>query len=244
IVGRALAAAKKAGATYADCRLVRRRNENLQTREDHITGVGFRESYGVGVRVIADGAWGFAASARVDAKEAERIARLAVDMAKANARSVREPVVLAPTKSHVDVWQTPLTKDPFKIPLEEKAELLLAINRAALGVKGVKFVNSSYVGLGEWKLLATSEGAYIEQDITRLSPMYAVTVVDTETGKFQTRIHDFSPVQGGWELVEGSTLLADAPRIADEAVQKMRAKSVEPGKRDIILDPTNLWLTI
>src|SRR5262245_22055993 len=244
LVGRALGTAKKAGATYADCRLVRRRNESLQTREDHITAVGFRESYGVGVRVIADGAWGFAASARVDGREAERIARQAVEMASATARSVKEPVVLAPTKIYVDVWQTPLTKDPFKIPLEDKADLLLAINRAALGVKGVKFVNSSYVGQGEWKLLATSEGACIEQDITRLWPTYTVTVVDTGTGKFQTRNHGFPPVQGGWELVESSTLLADAPRIADEAVQKMGAKSVEPGKRDVILDPTHLWLTI
>jgi len=244
IVTRALAGAKKAGATYADCRLVRRRNENLQTREDHITGVGFRESYGVGVRVIADGAWGFAASARVDGKEAERIAAQAVDMAKANARSVKQPVVLAPTKIYVDVWQTPLTKDPFKIPLEDKAELLLAINKAAMGVRGVKFVNSSYTGFGEWKLLATSEGAYIEQDITRIGPTYTVTVVDTQTGRFQTRNHDFAPVQGGWELVESSTLLADAPRIADEAVQKMQAKSVEPGKKDVILDPSHLWLTI
>lgn len=244
LVGRALATAKKAGATYADCRLVRRRSENLQTREDHITGVGFRESYGVGVRVIVEGAWGFAASARVDGKEAERIAKHAVDMAKANARSVKQPVVLAPTKVNVDVWQTPLRKDPFKIPLEDKAELLLAINRAALGVKGVKFVNSSYSGLGEWKLLATSEGACIEQEITRLWPSYTVTVVDTETGKFQTRNHDFAPAQGGWELVEGSTLLADAPRIADEALQKLGARSVEPGRRDVILDPTHLWLTI
>jgi len=244
IIGRALAAAKKAGATYADCRLVRRRGENISTREDHIVAVGWRESYGVGVRVIADGAWGFAASSRADAKEAERVAGLAVAIAKANAENVKSPVALAPTPVHVDVWQTPLTKDPFKIPLEDKAELLLAINRAALAVAGVKFCASNYAGFGEWKLLATSEGAYIEQEVTRVGPGYTVTVVDSDSGRFQTRAHDFAAAQGGWELVEGSTLLADAPRIADEAVQKIKAKSVEPGKKDLILDPTNLWLTI
>src|SRR5215471_18905391 len=91
IIGRALAAAKKAGATYADCRLVRRRFETLATREDHITAVGYRESYGVGVRVIANGAWGFAASARAEGKEAERIAGLAVEIARANARHAQSP---------------------------------------------------------------------------------------------------------------------------------------------------------
>src|SRR5262245_15174735 len=130
VIGRALAAAKKAGATYDDCRLVRRRFESLSTREDHIVGVGSNESYGVGVRVIVDGAWGFAASSRVEGKEAERIAALAADIARANAKMVKTPVELAPTPIHVAVWQTPLTQDPFKIPLEDKAELLLGVNRA------------------------------------------------------------------------------------------------------------------
>lgn len=244
IIGRALAAAKKVGASYADCRLVRRRIENLSTREDHITGVGYSESYGLGVRVIAGGAWGFAASSRADVKEAERVAALAVDIARANAGAVKKPVELAATDIHVDVWQTPLTKDPFKIPLEDKAELLLAINREAMKNPGVKYASSSYTGMGEWKLLATSEGAYIEQDITRVGPGYSLTVVDSQSGQFQTNNHDFAARQGGWELVESSTLLADAPRLAEEAVQKIKARSVEPGRKDLILHPTNLWLTI
>src|SRR5262249_50104420 len=85
VVGRGLAAARKAGATYADVRVHRRRNESIYAREDHVVGTGAGERYGVGVRVIAGGAWGFAASARVDAKTVEQLAALAVDIAKANA---------------------------------------------------------------------------------------------------------------------------------------------------------------
>src|SRR5688572_8733692 len=123
VVQAGLDAAKKAGAAYADVRIVRRRWESVDAREDHVSGVSSTESYGVGVRVIAGGAWGFSASATVTPAEATRTAKLAVDIAKANARIVKRPVTLAPEPVHVDVWQTPMTRDPFKIPLEEKAEL-------------------------------------------------------------------------------------------------------------------------
>jgi TldD protein len=244
IVRRALDAARQAGASYADVRLVRRRSESVATREDRVERVDSTESYGVGVRVIAGGAWGFAASARADAKEAERIARRAVDTAKANARVVKHPVVLAPNPVHVDVWQTPLVKDPFKIPIEDKVDLLLACNAEAMKVKGVKFVSSSVTSLGEWKLLATSEGAMIEQDITRLGPTFSATAVGAGGGEFETRVHDLPPAQAGWEHVAESTLRADARRIGEEAVEKLSAASVDPGKRDLILDPGNLYLTI
>ena len=244
IVERALAAARKAGAAYADVRLVRRRHESVSTREDHVVGAAFAESYGLGVRVIAGGAWGFAASARVEGKEAERVAALAVEIARSNARVIERPVTLAPTPAHVDVWQTPLVKDPFKIPLADKAELLLAASRAALGVPGVRYCSASYTAFGEWKLLATSDGAYLEQSITRLAPRYGVTAVDDRTGEFVTRDHELPPMQAGWEYVEGSSLVADARRIGEDAVAKLRAPSVEPGRRDLILAPSNLWLTI
>ncbi len=103
----------------------------------------------IGVRVIVNGAWGFAASARVDGKEAERVANLACDIAKANASAVKRPVTLAPEPPHVDVWQTPLEKDPFpKIPIEDKADLLLALTAAARTVKGVQYANGWYAAFG------------------------------------------------------------------------------------------------
>lgn len=244
IVGRALAAARKAGATYSDVRIVRRRQESVGTREDHVTDVGLSESYGVGVRVLSGGAWGFAASSRVEPQEAERAARLAVDIAKANARIVKRPVTLAPVPANVDVWQTPFTKNPFKIPLADKADVLLAINAEAMKVVGVKFCTSWYAALGEWKLFASSDGAYIEQEITRMWPGYSVTATDAATGEFVDRDHELPPMQAGWEYVEDSSLLRDARAIAADAVEKLKAPSVTPGKKDLILAPSNLWLVI
>ena len=244
IVQRTLAAAKKAGATYADVRVVRRRSESVSTRERGIDGVASADEYGLGVRVIAGGAWGFSATPRVLATEGERVARLAVEVARGHAALRAAPVTLAPTPVHVDVWQTPLTKDPFKIPLEDKAELLLAIGAEAQKVAGVRHVSASYDGTSEWKLFASSEGTYLEQEIVRVGPSYTVTAVDERRGLVASRTHDFAPRQGGWEVVTGSSLLADARRTAEEALEKLNAPAVVPGKRDLVIDPSNLWLTI
>jgi TldD protein len=244
LVKRALAAATKAGATYADVRVVRIRRENVATREDRVERVSANDEYGVGVRVIAGGAWGFAATPIVTSAEAERVAQTAVAIAKANAPLMKRPVALAPVPANVDVWQTPLIKDPFKIPLEDKAELLLAINREAMKVPGVKFATAQYSAIGEWKLLASTDGAYLEQEVTRLWPTYSVTAVDDKRGEFESRDHDLPPRQAGWEYVEAAPLVADARRIAEEAVEKLKAPSVTPGKRDLILEPSNLYLTI
>jgi TldD protein len=244
LIKRTLAAAKQAGASYADVRLVRMRNESISARENRVQGVASSEEYGVGVRVIAGGAWGFAATPSVTLAEAERAAKSAVAVAKANASLVKRPVTLAPEPPHVDVWQTALVKDPFKIPLEDKAELLLSINAEAMKVAGVKFVASTYVANSEWKLLATSEGAYLEQEIVRLTADYDVTVVDDKRGEFATTGFTLPARQAGWEYVTGAKLVAGVRQIADQAVQKLKAPPVEPGKRDLILHPSNLWLTI
>jgi TldD protein len=244
LIQRTLAAATKAGATYADIRVVRIRRENVATREDRIERVTSTEDYGIGVRVIAGGAWGFAATPSVTAADGERAARDAVAIAKANAPLMKKPVTLAPVAANVDVWQTALIKDPFKIPLEDKAELLLAINREAMKVPGVKFATAQYSAISEWKLLASTDGAYVEQEICRLGPSYSVTAVDDKRGEFESVDHPLPGRQAGWEYVESSSLLADAPRIAEMAVEKLKAPSVAPGKRDLILEPSNMWLTI
>jgi TldD protein len=244
VIGRALSAAKKAGATYADVRIVRRRSESIFTRDDHISNVEGNESYGLGVRVIAAGAWGFSAASQVVPAAAERAAQLAVEIAKANAPLLQRPVQLAPVKAMVDTWQTPLERNPFKIPLAEKSDLLLAINGALLKVPGVKHCFSWFQGLGEWKLFASSEGAHIEQDLIRIRPGYNATAIDAASGEFETRDHDIAPAQAGWEYVAQSTLLQDAPRIGEEAVQKLKSPSVAPGKKHLILAPSNMWLTI
>jgi TldD protein len=244
LVKRALGAATKAGASYADVRIVRIRREMIATREDRVERVASIEEYGVGVRVIAGGAWGFAATPNVIAAEAERVARDAVAIAKANASLMKKPVALAPVPANVDVWQTPLTKDPFKIPLEDKAELLLAINREVMKVPGIKFATSNYGANSEWKLLASTDGAYIEQEIVRLGPGFSATAVNEKRGEFESCDDRLPPRQAGWEYVEQANLIRDARRVGEQAVEKLKAPSVPSGKKDLILDPSNMWLTI
>src|SRR5579883_93335 len=138
VIDRALAAAKRAGATYADVRIVRRRSEVTQTREDVVLGLRSTESYGVGVRVVAQGAWGFAATSKVEGAAAERVAVHAVEMARANAKLLTHPVELAKVAAYKATWATELKVDPFQVPLGEKVELLLAMWRAARDVPEIK----------------------------------------------------------------------------------------------------------
>lgn len=244
LVQRTLRAAEKAGASYADVRVVRRAFETVSTRENRVEGVSARESYGLGVRVITGGAWGFAATSHVEPAAAAETAARAVGIARTNSAILRHPVTLAPNPVHVDVWQTALTKNPFRISPAEKAEYLLALNAEAMKVKGVKFAQSTVSSALEWKVFASSEGSYLEQEIVRISPRFSATAVDSSSGEFEQRSHEIPPRQAGWEYVEGSTLQADARRIGEEAVERLRAPSVTPGKRDLILHPSNLWLTI
>ncbi len=244
VLKRGLAAATKAGASYADVRIVRFRRESVATREERIEHVGSSEDYGVGVRVIAKGAWGYAAAPVVNVTSVEDLAKQAVAIAVATAPSRSRPVALAPVAANVDVWQTPLTKDPFKIPLEDKAALLIAINQAAMRQKGIKFASARYAAASEWKLMASTDGAYTEQTMVRLGPTFSVTAIDDKRGEFATRAHDLAPRQAGWEYVEAANLVADAPRIAAEAVEKLAAPTVTAGKRDLVLAPSNLWLVI
>jgi TldD protein len=240
----ALDMARSKGASYADIRISRRRSQNISARERKIRSISDTETFGFGVRVLVDGTWGFAASHQVTKEDIQKVAARAVAIARANRRGQVEPVVLPPVPAYLDHWQSPIEKDPFKIPIEKKVELLFAVNEAALKVKGAAFVNSSLVFLNEWKYFASTDGSYIEQNIFRSWPSLTVTAIDRSRGQFQTRTADTMPAGLGYEHVERANLLELAPQVAEEAVAKLSAKPVEPGKYDLILHPSNLWLTI
>ena len=239
-----LRAAKNAGARYADVRLHRVVDELVAIRDDHIEYCAGRESYGAGVRVVVDGAWGFASTSSVETAAVRKAAETAVAMARANARLLAPKLELSREEPHVAVWQTPLQIDPFRMSLGEKADYLLALAAAARKVRGVSFVNGSYYGMLEWKLIANSEGSYIEQELTRLEPNLELTAVDETRGGFETLAADTTPWQGGFEHVERMLRTADVERLAEELLEKAKAPSVTAGKRDLILAPSNLWLTI
>ncbi|MCA9662005.1 MAG: TldD/PmbA family protein, partial [Myxococcales bacterium] len=241
---RAVEAAQKAGASYADARLVLWRRDHVSVRDDHIAGVGARNEYGIGVRVLADGAWGFAASSTVDRKTVERLAKDAVAMAKRNGRLRRAPIELAAAAAAVGTWVAPFTTDPFKVPLKDKADMLLAAAQAALKVPGIRHANASAFSVREEKLLITSEGTRTHQAFFRVMPGLTASAVDIRRGRFASRDHEVQPALAGWEHVVAADLVAEAPRIAEEALQKLHAAPVEPGLKTVILAPSNLWLTI
>jgi TldD protein len=244
VLGKALDEAKRAGADYADARVHQRRHESIRTREDHVVDVTSTESYGLALRVLAFGAWGFASSPRVTLADATDVAHRAVAVAKASSGAQKRKIELAAAPVVTEKWQTSMSVDPFTVPLAERAALLLSLWPEAKKVRGVSYLDGTADAFDEWKLLATSEGSVIEQRIVRVGADYSVTAKNDKTGEFVTREHELPPMQAGWEYVTGATLHADARKIAEDAVEKLAAPPVVPGRKDLILAPSNLWLTI
>lgn len=242
----ALDAARGAGATYADARVVEMREQWIRTREQRVAALGDTRSFGIGVRVRAEGAWGFAASSRVDADECVRLARAAVRQARANAAVGGDGAELAPTDAVPDGrWQSPYETDPFAVSAEEKVELLLAANREALSVAGVRFVSSSIAATRIETTFASTVGSLIEQSLVRTWPSLTATAVADDGSDYQSRSSaEIAPMGLGYEHVLRSDLAGRAGAWAEQAVAKLRAQSVVSGAYDLVLTPGNLFLTI
>jgi TldD protein len=247
LAARALDAARSAGASYADVRINRNRNQSVGTRERQITGLADNETMGLGVRVLANGSWGFAASATLTPAEVERVARQAVAQARANARAVLRPVELAPAPVHPSgEWRSPIEIDPFTIPIEDKVAHLLDANAAALAVSGIRFVNSSMFFLREEKFYANSEGTVTDQVIYRASVNMTPTAVAADNSDFQTvsSVTDVQPMGLGYEHVRDARIVENATKWAENSVRKLSARPVQPGRYDLVLMPSHLWLTV
>jgi TldD protein len=243
----ALNTARQKGASYADIRMVRTRNNSVTTREKRVENVTNTESYGFGVRVLVDGAWGFAASSKVEKEEIARVTERAMSIARANHSIMRNRISLVAVEKYPDAkYITPVVRDPFDVPLSEKADYLLKVNAEALKIKGPgpMFVNSNMFFTKEEKYFASTEGSYIEQTLIRSWPSFTVTSVDPKTGRFEQRTSLGSPAGKGYEVVAEYDLVNEVPLAAEQAIQKHTAKPVEPGRKDLVLHPTHLWLTI
>lgn len=258
----AMNAAKSAGATYCDVRVGRYLRQFVITREANVENIVNTESTGVGVRVIADGAWGFAATNTMTTDAVAKAARQAVAIAKANAPTLTEPVQLAPVTGVGEVsWRTPIVKNSMEVPIQEKVDLLLGVNAAAMGA-GADFVQSMLFLVNEQKYFASTDGSYIDQDVHRIWAPMSATVIDKATGKFRSRDGLSAPMGLGFEYLDGApsgkTVLPngvivygqsydmkeDAIAAAQQARAKLTAPSVKPGKYDLVLDPSHTWLTI
>jgi TldD protein len=258
----ALNAATGAGASYCDVRIGRYLRQFVITREANVENVVNTESTGVGVRVVANGAWGFAATNALSPDAVAAAARQATAIAKANAVAQTAPVQLAPNKGVGEVaWRTPIARNAMLVPVKDKADLLLSVNAAAQAA-GADFVASRLFLVNEQKYFASTEGSYIDQDIHRIWAPFTVTAVDKASGRFRTRDGLSAPMGLGFEYLDGLAkdkitapngvisyamtydMKEDAVAAARQAREKLTAPSVRPGKYDLVLDPNNLGLTI
>src|SRR3954469_7266193 len=245
LTDRALDTATSLGASYADVRIVRRREESIAIKTGRVEGVALGETEGLGVRVLVDGAWGFASTNLLDAEHADRAAGMAHRIAKASATALRNRVALDDRPPANGTYETPVEEDPFKIPLERKISDLLEADRRASGVKGIAFTESMYAAQREWKTFAASDGSYTEQTITHVGA--AVEANAIEGDEHQRRSY---PDAGGgyraagYEFVRQLDLANHAEAYAEEAVALLAAPQCEPGRRTIILDPSQLYLQI
>ena len=237
----ALNAARSKGATYTDVRLGRYLNEFVVTRDKNIENIVDTESYGMGIRVIANGCWGFAATDKLDDDSIARAAQTAVAIAKENSRIQTEPVQLAPQKGYGEVsWKTPIERNAFEVPMKEKTDLLLSVNDAAFK-NGANYVNSVLFLVNEQKYFASTDGSYIDQDIHRIWPTFGVTRIDDKSGKFETRSSLSAPRGMGYEYLmprdsdkihskttlyrDRYDMLEDAGAAALQAAEKLKAKN-------------------
>jgi TldD protein len=240
-----LAAAKSAGAGYADVRIGRQRQNFVFTREQQIQNVVDTDSMGCGIRALVDGTWGFAATRLLTKDGVAAAAREAVAIAKANRVARDRPVVLTPAPTVPNAtWKSAYTVDPWSISVEEKAALLLKANAEALKVKGVKYIFSGLFFVKEERSYANSEGTVTTQTAVRSWPLMQITAISPDFSDFQNRSNIAPPMGRGWEYVLERDLSGNAAKWGAEAVEKLSAKPVEVGRYDLVLHPTHLWLTI
>lgn len=239
----ALDLAKRAGAQYADIRISRYRWQDLNVRDARLERNEINVNVGFGFRLLKNGAWGFAGFELID----EASIRGAVQQALANAEAMHRlgltPVELESLPAYQDNWVMPMQIDPFEVSSSDKINLLTEVTTAAKQ-EGANFCVAWLSTVEEEKFFAASNGSRIHQRRVRIEPGFSVTAVDRASGRFASRASLVPPRGAGYEYVLGQNLVDEARRAVPEAREKLMAKSVEPSTTDLVLDPTNLWLTI
>jgi TldD protein len=244
VVQQAVAAARRSGAGYADARFVSEESESLTVKNQEMEGIDRSLSEGVGIRVLVDGYWGFAATARVEEAEIERTASLAVEIARAAARLPMEPVRLADVAPVQAEWSTPVQEDPFTVALDEKVALLMEASRRAQEVPGVGFAETMLDFYRRRTFFASSEGAAIEQTIVNSGGGLEVTAI--ADGEMQRRSFPNSfrghILAAGYEHIRRMSLTEEAERIATEAVELLTAKDCPSEVTTLVLDSSQVIL--
>jgi TldD protein len=245
VISQALNTATNQRATYVDVRAVQTLTQNISTKNGAVSFLEQSEDLGLGIRVIVDGAWGFASTDDLSKDSIDKTAALAVKIAKASARTKINNVKLAPEKAYTDTYKTPIKIDPFEVPLERKLELLLALDEELRKTNGITLATGWMNFKKQDKFFGSSEGADIEQTIIRSGVGYSASATDGVS--IQTRSYPASWGQHqnkGYELIEELPLLENALRISEEAVALLKAPIAPAGKKDLIIHSDHLALQI
>jgi TldD protein len=242
----AVDAARKAGAGYADARLVSEDTESITVRNETTEGLDRSTSSGVGIRVLVDGSWGFAATSRTEPEDIERTARLAVDIAGASSSLPSEGVRLAPEEPLTGEWTTSVLEDPFEVPLAEKIELLAEATARMRTVPGVAFAEGSLDFFQRRTFFASSEGAVLTQRVVHSGG--GVEAIAIAEGEMQRRSHPNS-FRGhlraaGYEHIRALDLGEGAERAAGEAVQLLSAPDCPADVTTVVLDSSQMILQV
>lgn len=248
----ALARARALGAEHADFRFERVRSASWRLRDAKPSGSSDTTDLGYAVRVVHGGTWGFASGVDLTMDAAAKVASQAVAMAKLSAQVIKaagadERVELADEPVHADrTWISSYEIDPFAVPDEQKTALLAEWSNRLLTSAGVTHVDASLLTVHENKFYADTAGTVTTQQRVRLHPSLTAVSVDESSGEFDSMRTIAPPVGRGWEYLTGTGWDWDdeLERMPELLAEKMRAPSVDPGLYDLVVDPSNLWLTI
>jgi TldD protein len=243
---RALDAATRNGITYADVRVEEARERHITTKNAKPGTIATYESMGVGIRVISNGCWGFAATDEISPKGLERAANLAIEIARSGTAAKKKDVTLAPEQPYESVWVSPCQVDPFGVPVDENLQYLISVDSKLMETKGITLAESSFVCSHKRQYFASSIGSRIDQ--TRTTTGAGFTAFSFKDDEIQKRSYPNSfggqYQLKGYELVHELDLLGNAPRIAEEAVALHSADSCPEGVYNLILDGSQLGLQI
>ena len=242
----ALDAVARRGATYADVRAIETREREIATKNGRVGHVGSGESAGVGIRVLAHGCWGFAATDDLSSDGIERAAGLALDIARAGTAAKKHDVDLAPEERYEATWVSPIAIDPFTIPVDRNLATLLAIDAELRRVQGVTLAEAAMHFERRRQVFASTLGSLIDQ--TRYLTGAGYSALSYQEGEIQRRSYPNSfggqYQLKGYELVDELKLLENAPRVAEEAVALHTADQCPEGEFDLILESSQLGLQI
>jgi TldD protein len=230
------------GAEYGDIRILHSTIQTMTGEDRRIASIRDVEETGFGVRVLYHGAWGFAASSILSLEEVPRVADLAVEIAKGSASVAIEKIRLAEEPVHRDRVTTPFRVDPFAVPLEKKTALLLDVMDYVQRQPEVVRSSAGLWARRDRKLFISTEGAHLEFDL--LAAQGEFTATARHDDRFASRSFSTPHLRTGYELIDDANFYAEAPRVASQAVEKVRAPAVAPGTYDLVLDAEHLSLTI